>query len=240
MSAPSLLCARLLPDVQSLSSDARDDRAKLRASRAPAEWRIFQHVNRRHRTVGQLFQGRYKAILVQKEAYLLELSRYIVLNPLWAKMVDALEAWPWSSYQYYMGDVAVPVWLECDWLLGRFGTRRSQAITAYRNFVLAGIGKASPLSETRHQVLLGEDDFIAQHQQLQRSETLAQTVRIKRAAVALSLTEYRRRFPDRAEAMARAYLSTALTMTNIAHAFDMSVQTVSRAVRIWEGRIVRR
>jgi putative transposase len=190
--------------------------------------------------VGHLFQGRYKAILVQKEAYLLELSRYIVLNPLRAKMVDALEAWPWSSYQYYMGDVAVPAWLECDWLLGRFGTLRSRAITAYRDSVLAGIGKASPLSETRHQVLLGDDDFIAQHQQLQRSETLAETVRIERAAVALSLTEYRRRVPDRAEVMARAYLSTAFTMPNIAHAFDVSVQTVSRAVKIWEGRIVRR
>jgi len=55
----------------------------------------------------------------------------------------------------------------------------------------------------RHQVLLGDDDFIAEHQQLQRSELLAETVRIERAAVALSLTEYRRRLPDSAEAMAR-------------------------------------
>lgn len=195
-----------------------------------------QYFNRRHRTVGHLFQGRYKAILVQKESYLLELSRYIVLNPLRANMVASPDEWLWSSYRYYMGDLPAPRWLECDWLLAQFGTRRPQAVAAYREFVLAGIGKASPLAQTRHQVLLGDDDFIAEHQQLQQSEELVETVRAERAAVALSLAEYRSRFPDRTEAMARAYSCTAFTMPSIALAFDVSVQTVSRAVKIWEGR----
>ena len=62
-----------------------------------------QLFNRRHRTVGHLFQGRYKAILVQKETYLLELTRYIVLNPLRANIVASLEQWPWSSYRYFEG-----------------------------------------------------------------------------------------------------------------------------------------
>ena len=79
-----------------------------------------QHFNRRHHTVGHLFQGRYKAILVQKESYLLELSRYIVLNPLRAKMVDCVEEWPWSSHRYYLGDGPAPPWLERDWLLSQF------------------------------------------------------------------------------------------------------------------------
>ena len=57
-----------------------------------------QGFNRRHGLVGHLFQGRYKAILVQKEAYLLELSRYVVLNPLRANMVGSLEDWQWSTY----------------------------------------------------------------------------------------------------------------------------------------------
>lgn len=195
-----------------------------------------QYFNRRHRTVGHLFQGRYKAILVQKESYLLELSRYIVLNPVRAEMVDSLEEWPWSSHRYYMGELPAPSWLECDWLLAQFGTRRPQAVAAYRDFVLAGVDKASPLDATRHQVLLGDDDFVAEHQQLQQSEELVETVRAERAAVALSLAEYRSRFQDRTEAMARAYLSTAFTMPDIALAFDVSVQTVSRAVKAWEGR----
>lgn len=84
-----------------------------------------QHFNRRHRAVGHLFQGRYKAILVQKESYLLELSRYIVLNPLRSHMVDSLDDWPWSSHRYYVGDVSAPCWLEQDWRLSQFGTSRN-------------------------------------------------------------------------------------------------------------------
>jgi putative transposase len=195
-----------------------------------------QLFNRRHSTVGHLFQGRYKAILVQKESYLLELSRYIVLNPLRANMVASLDEWPWSSHRYFVGAAQSPAWLECDWLLAQFGTCRTHAVTAYKEFVLDGIGKVSPLVETRHQVLLGDDCFVAEHQQLQQSEDLVETARVERAAVALSLTEYRKRFPDRDEAMARAYFSTAFTMSKIAVAFNVSIKTVSRAVAIWEGR----
>ena len=185
-----------------------------------------QHFNRRHHTVGHLFQGRYKAILVRKESYLLELSRYIVLNPLRAKMVVSPEEWPWSSHRFFLGHAPSPSWLERDWLLGQFGTCRNQAVAAYQDFVMAGIDKASPLVETRHQILLG-DDFVAEHQQLQQSDELVETVREERAALALPLIEYRRRFADRTEAMARAYLSTAFTMPKIAIAFDVSVKTAS-------------
>jgi hypothetical protein len=82
---------------------------------------------------------------------------------------------------------------------------------------------------------LGDDHFVADIQQMQHSEELVETVRSERAAVALPLTEYRWRFPDRAEAMARAYLSTAFTMPKIAAALDVSIKTVSRAVAAWEA-----
>jgi REP element-mobilizing transposase RayT len=152
-----------------------------------------QHFNRRHHTVSHLFQGRYKAILVQKESYLLELSRYIVLNPLRANIVASLDEWPWSSHGYYIGIAPAPAWLECDWLLSQFGACRTQAVTACLEFVFAGIGKGSPLVETRHRVLLGDDEFVAEHQRLQQSEGLVETARDERAAVALSLEEYRSR-----------------------------------------------
>jgi putative transposase len=67
-----------------------------------------QIFNRRHGLVGHLFQGRYKAILVQREGYLLELSRYVVLNPLRARMVAGLDRWPWSSFPYLTGRLAAP------------------------------------------------------------------------------------------------------------------------------------
>ncbi len=76
-----------------------------------------QRFNPKHKKMGHLFQGRFKGILVQKESYLLELARYIVLNPVRAKMVRAVESWPWSSYLATTGRVSKPDWLETDWLL---------------------------------------------------------------------------------------------------------------------------
>ena len=75
--------------------------------------RYTQRFNRRHGLVGHVLQGRYKAILVQKETYLLELTRYVVLNPLRAGMATQPEDWPWSSYRYYeFGDESV---MNMDW-----------------------------------------------------------------------------------------------------------------------------
>src|SRR5919109_5544610 len=67
-----------------------------------------QSFNRRHKRVGHLFQGRFKAIVVQKESYLLDLCRYIVLNPVRIKGDVRMDAWKWSSYRATAGLVSVP------------------------------------------------------------------------------------------------------------------------------------
>jgi putative transposase len=95
----------------------------------------FNHV---HARVGHVFQGRYKAILVERDSYLLELARYVVLNPLRANVVDRLEIWPWSSYLATCGQVESPHWLQTDWVLGQFGHMRSQATVQYVSFVHQG------------------------------------------------------------------------------------------------------
>ncbi|QNA90700.1 addiction module toxin RelE [Massilia sp. Dwa41.01b] len=195
-----------------------------------------QYFNWRHSLVGHLFQGRYKAILVQKESYLLELARYIVLNPVRARAVSSLDDWQWSSHHLIVGgDDASPRWLERDWLLSQFGDIRAEARSAYRAFVLAGIDQPSPLAAARHQILLGDDAFVSRHHDLQRSEELVEAVKAERRAVALPLAEYRTRYADRNEAMARAYLSTAFTMPQIAAAFGVSTKTVSRAIAVFES-----
>ena len=90
-----------------------------------------QSVNRAHQRVGHVFQGRYKAILVEKDAYLLELSRYVVLNPVRAGMVKRPEQWAWSSYRAMLGQADRPAWLHTDWILGQFAARRSRAVEKY-------------------------------------------------------------------------------------------------------------
>ena len=99
-----------------------------------------QASNRRHRRGGHLFQGRYKAILVDEDAYLLEVARYVVLNPLRAGMVSAVEAWPWSSYLAMLGEAPRPEWLTVDAVLGQFGKRRATAREKYARFVAEGRG----------------------------------------------------------------------------------------------------
>jgi hypothetical protein len=82
-----------------------------------------QTYNLTHNITGHLFQGRYKSILVDEDNYLLELSRYIVLNPVRAGMVKHADQWKWSSYQAMTGEALAPDWLSCGSLLSQFIVR---------------------------------------------------------------------------------------------------------------------
>lgn len=190
-----------------------------------------QLFNRRHSLVGHVFQGRYKAILVQKESYLLELARYVVLNPVRAGMVAAPEDWAWSSYTHFMNSKSIPGWLEVDWLLSQFGANRQNARREYNRFVLRGIGALSPLRDVKHQILLGDKEFIAKRICGPETELLSDLPRTQRRAVALPLAEYASRYCNRDEAMARAYNSMAHSMAAIALHFQVSTRTVGRAVK---------
>jgi REP element-mobilizing transposase RayT len=193
-----------------------------------------QRFNRRHGVVGHLYQGRYKAILVQKEAHLLELSRYVVLNPVRANMVKQIEDWQWSSYPLIIHDTFTPEWLDTDWLLGQFGKQRAAARRAYIQFVLEGIGEASPLLATKHQLLLGDDAFVKEHQANLHQNDLRELSIAHKRSMALSLADYEAQSENRNLAMATAYQSGAYTMAEIADYFGVHYMTVSRAVRAME------
>jgi REP element-mobilizing transposase RayT len=94
-----------------------------------------QAFNRRHQRVGHLFQGRFKSILVEKESHLLELLRYVVLNPVRAGLVRSPGEWAWSSYRATAGDAPAPAWLETAWSLAQFGGAPEAAEQRYREFV---------------------------------------------------------------------------------------------------------
>jgi putative transposase len=119
-----------------------------------------QRFNRLHKRSGHIFQGRYKAFLVEKESYLLELSRYIVLNPVRAGMVKSPEEWEWSSYCLTAGIKNTKGTYNTDSLLSHFSKDRKRAQNAFIRFVKDGMGKESPLKEARGGILLGSDEFI--------------------------------------------------------------------------------
>jgi len=137
----------------------------LRRGMARLNGMYSQWFNRRHLRVGHLFQGRYKAILVEKESYLLQLCRYVVLNPVRAGLVERVDQWEWSSYRAtaYGGDRAP--WLSTNWLLSRFGTDSAQAQRAYRRFVVGGDGEPSPWEKLRGQIYLGSERFLKEMSQ---------------------------------------------------------------------------
>ena len=125
-----------------------------------------QTFNRRHGLVGHVLQGRYKSIVVEKDAYLLELARYVVLNPVRAGLVAHVQDWIWSSYRASAGTVPAQEWLAVDSLIASFGDDARLARRAYREFVSDGVRMPSPWTALRGQVYLGGERFLASMQEL--------------------------------------------------------------------------
>ena len=194
-----------------------------------------QRFNRTHGRVGHVFQGRYKAILVERDSYLLELARYVVLNPLRAKMVRRLENWPWSSYLATCGQMDSPAWLQTDWILAQFGRQRSGAIEKYVRFVHEGARLPSVWTQLQGQIYLGSEAFVRKMQaQIEEKLALDEIPRAQRRMLTQPLADFEQRY-DRNEAMARAYLSGQHTMAAIAQHFGVHYSSVSRAVHGYEN-----
>jgi putative transposase len=132
---------------------------------------IMHHINGAYTTYfnvkrkrsGHLFQGRYKAILVAVDEYAKELSRYIHLNPVRAKLVEIPEKYDWSSYKFYIGKQKSPKWLYRDFILSYFGADISNAQKGYQHFVnaLTNAQHENPLEQVVSSTLLGSAEFIA-------------------------------------------------------------------------------
>jgi putative transposase len=191
-----------------------------------------QTFNRMHSRVGHLFQGRYKAILVEKESYLLELSRYIVLNPVRAKMVRSAKDWPWSSYRATAGQTEKPKYLHIDWLLAAFGQRKSRAIEAYKAFVKEGKGQPSPWSLLRNQVYLGSEQFVEKSQSLvDGARDLSEIPSSQRRPIPKPINEYEDLAEDRNTAIFAAYQGGGYTLKQIGEYFGLHYSSVSGIIK---------
>lgn len=190
-----------------------------------------QYFNRTHDLVGHVYQGRYDAILCQRDSYMQELSRYIELNPVRAGMRRLPEEWPWSSYRTKMGMQNSPLWLRPEAVLLYFASNQEEARQAYRQFVLAGVNGPNPLRAVKNQMLLGDEAFCQTVVATNVAGDLFEISRSQRKVLVAPLSEYFRQYRDPKDAMARAYLSLGYTMSEIALFARVSVRTVSRAVK---------
>ena len=131
--------------------------------------RIMKHINNsytnyfniKRKRAGHLLQGRYKSILVEADTYAAELSRYIHLNPVKAKMVSSPEEYPWSSYRSY-AEGNGPSWLSTVFVLGYFGIEPGERRSNYKTYVLGGVGDKcpDPLAGSVASAILGSEAFV--------------------------------------------------------------------------------
>ncbi|MBL4622446.1 MAG: transposase [Immundisolibacteraceae bacterium] len=190
-----------------------------------------QHYNRSHNRAGHVFQGRYKAVHVDKEAYLLELSRYVVLNPVRAGMVDQAADWAWSSYPGMIGRRPCPEWFETDWLLSHFGQQRRRATRRYIDYVRAGIGLPSIWENLQKQIFLGGENFINQHLSVIDEKASLEDIPVQqKTALAKPIGFYQERYPDNNRAIKQAFLSGGHTLKEIGDHFGKHYSTISRIV----------
>jgi putative transposase len=206
-----------------------------------------QQFNRRHGLAGHLFQGRFKAILVDRDAHLLALCRHVEGNPVAAGLVGDAGDWPWSSYAAHVRAAAAPDWLDTDglhgYLLGHaVQTDKDRAKAAKRYAAL--VQKQSTDGPTfwadhlRHQVFLGDDDFVRcmldKTTAAQRANTQIPKAQ-RHPQIKISLQEYMQQHYNQPAALAAAYRDGAMTMSAMAKALKISVPTVSRWIAASEG-----
>jgi len=190
--------------------------------------------NRRHGQRGHVLEGRFKSILVDRDAYLLELARYVVLNPLRAGVVEHLEDWEWSSYRAIAGETFSPAFLTTDFILAQFGAHRRQAQERYRRFVAEGSGRRV-WEDLRGGVILGGEAFAESMQpRFARSELAKEIPAGQRLAARPSLRALFEGAKSREEEEERAYTAYAVhryTLREIGEHLGLHYSTVSKSVR---------
>lgn len=205
-----------------------------------------QAYNRRHGIVGHLFQGRFKAILVDRDAYLLALCRYVERNPAAAGLVPEASQWPWSSYRAHAGLAETPSWLDTDglhgYLLGHApatGRDRARAAALYARLVEDTADADANLWQRAlsGQIFLGDDAF-AERMRAQAAQPRLRSPEVpkiqRNARSSSTLAECLRQHSNRGAALSHAYRVLGLSMTNMARELGLSVSRVSRLVSAWE------
>jgi REP element-mobilizing transposase RayT len=198
-----------------------------------------QRFNRQHNRVGHLMQGRFKAILVDKEAYLAELCRYIVLNPVRAGMKKSPEQSIWSSYRKTAGIGEGCECLTVDWLLMQFAKTRKVAQEKYKEFVIGGIGDTSPWEKLVGQVLLGDEDFIGRMKALlddkDKIQEIPKAQRYSARPAIDKILKMVKKERATAESVYEAHVVYGYTLKEIALVLGLHYTTVSAMVRTAEG-----
>lgn len=196
-----------------------------------------QSFNRVHQRVGHLFQGRYKAILIEKDGYLLEVIRYVLLNPVRAHMVRTAGQYPWSSYRAMINKVAAPDWLAKGWVLGHFGKREATAQKHFINFIRDAKNQTVIWEQLRQQLYLGDEQFVRQQQKKRTTEKdLSEIPKIQRQTRIKPLDYYVKKHRQRNDAIYVAFTSGGYSQKEIADCFKLHYSSISKIIKQYEKK----
>lgn len=188
-----------------------------------------QWFNRTHQRVGHVFQGRFKAILVQKGSHLFELARYIVLNPVRAKIVKRPAEYRWSSFPATLGLTDVPKFIRKGSLLENFGSNTTTARRAYERFVNEGVEKR-PWEKLRGEIYFGDEDFVKSFSAVKGS---SEVPRVQRTPVRPPLKE----ILAKQNGVLEAYRLFGYHLAEIAQVLGVHYTTVSRHLKKLETNV---
>ncbi|MBU3914406.1 transposase [bacterium] len=196
-----------------------------------------QAFNRNHQKVGHLFQGRFKSVHVERETHLLELCRYIVLNPVRANMISSPDKYTWSSYKATAGIVKAPPYLTTGWLLKNFGKQRELAQKKYEAFINEGINQPSPWENLKAQCILGSENFIGTlKQSLIMSQNETEIPRDQRLILRPPLemlfsSNVLKAKIDRNRTIQKAFLAYGYSQAEISRHLGLHYSTISRLIK---------
>jgi REP element-mobilizing transposase RayT len=196
-----------------------------------------QAFNRSNKKVGHVFQGRFKAILVDRDAYLLEVCRYVDLNPVRARLAKRPEQWTWSSYRAHAGLERSFEWLDTEglhgYVLGRPPANAAdhrRAAQRYARMVAEARGESLWHEALRGQIYLGDEAFVERMQQHAEPPRVPKDIPRAQRRSMKNLEQWLREAGTREEALFLAHTRSGLTMTAIAEALGLSVSRVSRLI----------
>jgi REP element-mobilizing transposase RayT len=214
-------------------------------------FRYTRWINKRQRRTGHLFQGRYKAVLVDADSYLLELVRYIHLNPVRAGVVEHIPDYPWSSHAAYVGRERL-TWLTSEVVLARFSTRRNIARARYAEFIAQGVGEPCRPDfhgGTNDARVLGDDAFaekaLAEKERLKAELDLEECIETVCRHYDLQASALSERHRTRRPAEARAVVGWlamkrgGMPLSTVARHFGRDVSTLSTSIRRLEVKMIK-
>ncbi len=190
-----------------------------------------QRYNAKYDSTGNIFHGRFKAVLVEAKHCFEDVLKYVLLMPLLKRKARKLDKWKWSSYQATMGLIEAPEWLKVDEVLSHFGKQPNRARMALKKALENTDKDFDLMAQVKAQILLGSDAFINKWKKQLVSGKIMDRARQRKSKKIKPLTDFSKRFKNIKVAMVKAYETGNYTLDQIGSHFGVHYSTVSRTVK---------